>query len=330
MDCFKDLVGVKGFCTEELSVSTSNLWLNNLTGWPGLAILDASINEDTQTGFDLLKSCLETAQNEIVVHFRNHLESTYKLKSIVQNGTAGVYADRKKIMPPITGSFKGIKVEIKNRPYFKFSLSGISLNVEYSGSVNIVVYDLITGNLLDTLPITAASGQTVRIQPNKEYSNNGQPLMLFIGYENQVSSLKTAIKSSCCGQSQPGESFFSSASISITDQKIRENIKHAPDTGGLSLSYSIDCTIEPFICNSARKFDWALVHKWGANVMAEALKSRRLHPLINLDKADNKALYDDYQSEYTRSMNALLTNLAVPDDWCFKCNPSVRKVLQIP
>ena len=330
MDCFKDLVGVKGLCGTELSVSTSNLWLNNLTGWPGLVIADAAINEDTASGFDLIKQCLETAQNEIMVHFRNHLESTYKLKSIVQNGTAGTYADRKQLMPPIIANLKGIKLEIKNRPYFKFDLSGISLNVEFSGVVNIVVYDLITGNLLDTFPITAVSGQMVRIQPNKEYSNNGQPLALFIGYENQVDSLKTTIKTSCCGQSKPGESYFSSASIAISAQKIKENIKSSNDTGGLSLSYSIDCTIEPFVCNSARKFDWALVHKWGANVMAEAVRSRRLHTLINLDKADNQALFTDYQTEYERTMSAILGNLSVPDDWCFKCNPSVRKVLQIP
>lgn len=330
MDCFKDLVGVKGFCTEELSVSTSQLWLNNLSGFPGLAIADAAINEDTQSGFDLIKECLESAKREISIHFRNHLESTYKLKSIVQNGTAGVYADRKQMMNPITGSLKGIKLEIKNRPYFKFSLSGISLNVDFSGVVNILVYDLITGNLLDTLPITAVSGQTVRIQPNKEYSNNGQPLSLFIGYNDQVTSLKTTIKSACCGQGAVGDSYFSSASIPTASQKIRENIKSASDTGGLSLSYSVDCTIDPFLCNSARKFDWALVHKWGANLMAEAVRSRRLHTLINLDKADNQALYDSYQAEYSASMNAILTNLAVPDDWCFKCSPAVRKVLQIP
>lgn len=167
MDCFKDLVGVKGFCTDELSVSTSELWLNNLSGFPGLAIADASINEDTQTAFDLIKQCLESAKKEIAIHFRNHLESTYKLKSIIQNGTAGVYDERKKTINPISGSFKGIKLEIKNRPYFKFSLSGVSLNVDYAGLVNVLVYDLITGNLLDTLPITAISGQTVRIQPNK-------------------------------------------------------------------------------------------------------------------------------------------------------------------
>lgn len=330
MDCFKDLVGVKGFCTEELSVSTSELWLNNLSGFPGLAIADASINEDTQSAFDLIKQCLESAKKEIAIHFRNHLESTYKLKSIIENGTAGVYDERKKTMNPISGSFKGIKLEIKNRPYFKFSLSGISLNVDYAGVVNILVYDLITGNLLDTLPITAVSGQTVRIQPNKEYSNNGQPLSLFIGYNDQVTSLKTTIKSACCGQGQPGDSYFSSASIPTASQKIRENIKSASDTGGLSLSYSVDCTIDPFLCNSARKFDWALVHKWGANLMAEAVRSRRLHTLINVDKQDNQTLYDAYNAEYSASMNAILTNLAVPDDWCFKCNPRVKKVLQIP
>lgn len=64
--------------------------------------------------------------------------------------------------------------------------------------------------------------------------------------------------------------------------------------------------------------------------MAEAVRSRRLHTLINVDKQDNQALYDAYNAEYAASMNAILTNLAVPDDWCFKCNPRVKKVLQIP
>jgi len=84
MGCFTNIVGVEG-CTN--AESTTGYWINGLKGLPGISIKSASSVADSETisGFELLKSCIENASQEIVLLATNQLAEYFTFGSIIKS-----------------------------------------------------------------------------------------------------------------------------------------------------------------------------------------------------------------------------------------------------
>jgi len=332
MSCFEGLVGLKNTClsnTDLLAMSSSGLWLQNLTGFPGIKIADASINEEYKTGIDLIRQSLDNAIKELSIQFRTHLSNKLQHDSIVENETVGFFNKDRKIKPAQTNYWRGIRVELKNKSHFELFISTVSLLLNSVEVVDLKIFDLTNGLELKSIAITTIQGVPVTVQTNESFFKDGQRLDLFIGYLSIESSLNTTI-TGCHSCKRVDHVRITAAKILNSVPKTTANIESASDTGGLSINYSLSCTVDAFLCQSKNLFAWALLHKWGSNVMSEAVYSRRLNSLINLDSELNKALGQDYENIYMASMSAVLNNTTLPNDICFKCKPPVRNVVRVP
>ncbi len=334
MNCFDNIIGIHNLCTPV--TPSSGFYIQDLRGI-NLSVANAATDNETMSGVKLIQEKITFSQNAILAHLRTQLADKLKINSIIQNDTIGFYRDNLTSVALESGKLKGIKVRCDQYPYLEFSPIKIYLKLAQSITTDIFIYDLTTDTLLDTIPITTVASVPTAVLINKSYFTNKQRLHLFIGIDSGVSNtFETNISrmSSChsCNGGVYSNRYitFQGVQINKADQKIDINIQGNNGTNGLSIEYSLNCSLEPFLCNMGNQIAWPLLHKVGSELMKELTASRRLNSIINIDKGTNELLQKEYEEEYMASMSALLNNMKVPNDICFNCNSRVKKGYAIP
>ena len=203
------------------------------------------------------------------------------------------------------------------------------------------MYDLFQNKLIDTIPITAVSGQTITVYPNKTYKSVRKELDIIFVYDaTAFSSVKTTITSGGCKSCGSGGSltklneYLSTRSITIlaADAKTETNLTVAADTGGLSLIYSIQCNYEDWLCTIANAIAMPILFKTGYEIMDYALNnSLRLNTTTTINIDNVKARRDEYNERYQTSIEALLQNIKLPqDEKCFECRRKSKNIVILP
>lgn len=331
MNCLDNLIGIRD-CN--MPAPSSGLYIQDLPGMR-LEIANAAVDSETISGVELIKEKITFSQNAILNQIRNILKDKTRVNSLIESDNVGYYKENLKLIQPDPGKFTGVKLKIEQNQYLEFYLSKIYLKVNYTGDVPVYIYDLISGELLETINVTCEAGVASVVLVNKSFPTNRQKLSLFIGYEASIQGFESSVsKPSGCGSCE-NEYFnryvrFYSGKINDSDTKINSNIKSGNGTAGLSLEYSVNCSLESFICSMAGLLAWPLLHKVGSEILREVQFSKRLNSIVLLDKQATKDLRAEYENEYNSSMESIFHNMKLPKDICFSCNYTVKKVVQIP
>lgn len=289
-----------------------------------------AIVTDQESGTELLQKKINVAGAYLVNDLKTRLSPVFIQRSVIQNQVAGFYQENKQSDPAIANTLKGIQLRMIQYPYIDIFISSVSLFLNHSGVVPVLVYDLIQGKLLDTINVTAVAGETVQLNIYKKYKTNGQELNLFIGYDSTgIDAYRSYIYAQGYNgcRSCPGPTSYSnkyiwgwSKSLPAASQPLQNNLTSLNTTGGLSITYTLSCSEESFICQMKDKFAFALWHRAGMEVLREALISNRMNTIIMLQKDEMQTLADFFESEYLKAMDSVLRNLKFPRDICFTCN----------
>jgi hypothetical protein len=320
MNCLDNVIGIDRKCTPV--TPSSGLYIQDLPGI-SLKIANAAIDEETVSGISLIEEKISFAQNAILAQLRNSLANKVRVKSIIENDTIGYYQNNLQPIPLEAGKYKGIKASINNYPHLDF----------FIGKIYLQLNAVVTTN---TLPITTTANIPTAVIVNKSYSAKRQKQALLICIDSEVAgSYKTnvtASKCSSCSDSGYSNKYisFSGSQISKVSQKIESNLESNNGTNGLSIEYSLNCSLENFLCTMGNQLAWALLHKVGSELMRELKYSRRLNSIVVLDREDNEKMLEDFEAEYMASMSAIINNIKVPNDICFECNSRIRQTTVIP
>lgn len=220
-------------------------------------------------------------------------------------------------------------------------VSSLSLQVNFNGVVPVFVYDLFQNKLLDTINITAVSGEVVTVYPNKTYRSVRKELDLIFVYDaTAFSSVKTTVTEGGCKSCGDGGSmvylnqYLSTRSISIlaADAKIEDNLTASGDTGGLSLVYSIQCNYEEWLCAISNSVALPILFKTAYEIMDYAINnSFRLNTATTINIDTMKLRRDEYTTRYKEAMDTLLQNIKLPnDEKCFECRQKSKHVVILP
>lgn len=333
MDCFDNLIGIHKACNEE--TPTSGLYIQDLPGIT-LSVANFATDEETISGLTMIQNRMTHAQNAIVSHVRNQLADKIRSNSVIQNDSIGYYKENLEIVTAESGKLKGIRVKITQYPYMEFFISRLWLKYASAITTKIYVYDLMTDTKLDEFDITTVAKTPIAVTVNKGYQTNKQKLDLFIGVDaSEADTYKTELnKANCysCTNGNYSNKYISFSGVSISDsgQIIDSNIESNTGTNGLSFEYSLNCSVEPFICNMASILAWPMLYKTGSEIMKELIASRRHNSVINIDRGTNESLRDEYEAEFLASMSGILNNMSLPNDVCFRCNSRIKKGVSIP
>src|SRR3990167_4422934 len=337
IDCFDDIIGLRGSCTTP--ASTSGLWMDDIG--IDLAELDSIINKSQIDSVDFFEKKREFALRQIIQLIHTHYSDKYKTNTILRSGRIGFGKENQEVVAA-SAVLKGIEIELCNDDSFvDVFVSSISLQVNTNGVVNVLVYDLFQNLLLDTIPLTAVSGRTVTVYPNKLYKSVRKELDIIFVYDaTNFSSVKTMITQSGCKGCGSGGSmvnlnnYLSTRSISVpsASAKIESSLTGIADTGGLSLMYSIQCNYEEWLCTISNSIALPVLFKTAYEVMDYTINnSLRLNTAttINLETAGKRR--DEYDKRYQDSIQALLQNIKLPqDEKCFECRQKSKHVVILP
>jgi hypothetical protein len=331
MNCLSEIIGIKKACTD--TEPSSGLYVNDLPGM-SLKIADSAANSEKINGITLIEDRINFASNYIVNDFRNFLQDKFILNSILENSKVGYYKDDNSIVAA-TNKLKGLRINVREEPFININISRIGLRFDTSITTNILIYNLYTGELLYTLPITTVANEITYIDVNKTIATKRQRISLFVCIDASVSDHYAAyanqsnIGCSTCG-AKKYISTVSSGQIDPASSKTETNYVTSTSTGGLTVDYSIECDMLNYICSISRSLAWPLLYKTGHLIMQELKHSQQLNTIVMINKAKNEELSTYYEQEYTKAMNQLTSNLQIPKDICFQCAPKIKKINQIP
>lgn len=328
MSCLDNLIGIDNVCDPVTSVS--GLKINDLPGM-SLKIAESIITNEDISGKKLIEYKIQYAQKCLTDDLRNFLRDKFKFNTVLTSETVGFYKEDNSVTPLAIGRNRGIRIVVNEYNYTELQISRIGIKLTESITDDILVHDLTTGQLLDTIPFTSIADQVVYVDVNKKYRVNNQRQSIFISIDASVSdqyATQSGTKG-CSGCSNNNTISWNQAGY-ISGQFVDSNFISGTGSGGLTIDYNVSCDIERFVCSLSQSIARPLLFKVGAEIIKELKFSKNLNSIVLIDYEQTKELLEYYEFEYTNGMNNLVKNLRLPDDICFTCNSKIKRTIQIP
>ena len=336
-NCFTNIITLKGTCDD--SVSTSGFDASYLGITPEfLSQVITSDYEDVNDLFDTkLSQAIELVANTLYTQF----SPKYRTVSVIDNFRTGKYLDNKQTIAPFAG-LKGFYFDLcSEKSYLDFYASRFDLFCAYSGTVPILVIDLIEGKIIDTVNLVAVSGEIASVFPSSLYPSNKRKLKLFICYDaTAITSYKGVLKESDCASCQPTHKIsgtyeeIATMTIATGDPYMVSSLRVSADSGGLSIVHSLQCNHKDWLCSIANQLALPILYKTGSLIFEMALTecpNTRLDTTTINNSELLKARYDLSNSKFSEAMNNLVQSIEPPNDPnCFVCKKKSRHAIILP
>lgn len=337
MDCLNNLIGVNNVCTPQTPLS--GLYLNHLAAI-SIKAVTASAGAEYKTAIDLINTKIDLAKellrNQITTHFADRVRHT----SLVEFDTVGYWEDDLQVIVK-EDKLKGINLLIDKSSYLELFVYRFALHLKDAITLNVQVWDLISGTQLDSIAVTTVANTPTYVEVNKTYKTQKQRLNLAFLIDANLSDIYETNLSrgnrNCndCSDGFVSQNPFAKVrgiEMDSTAVKVNENlISSSSVTGGLSVEYSVKCSIENFICQYKTSIALPMLYMVASLLMEEMQYSDRLNSIVTIRNKTNKELKEDYEFKWREALDNLLKRMVLPkNDICFTCNQKIRKVQAIP
>lgn len=332
-DCFDDVVSMRGTCDNQRP--TSGIYLDAY----GMSLLEVNkyISEDYQSGEDLFKEKRTAAIQIIESMVMTAMHPKIKGKTLIENYKVGFTNDNLQLIAA-SGPNKGLNIKIENPSSFlTFFISSLSLQIEYTGDVDVYVADLRQGKIIETFSVTASPKEIITIYPQYSLAVNKGTTDLIVFYDTTGKpSYKTTVNSSGCSGCQPynRNGMVSVKAFTMADsvQKIASNLQPSDDTGGLSINYSLSCDYRAWLCSTSNLFALPIAYKTIAEILDYALYSftERINTanVVGSEKIEKRKV--EYEFKFREAMERSVRAMRVSDHTCFECNSVVQNIISLP
>lgn len=339
--CFDNLIGIKSAC--ETVTGSSSFFIEDI----GINVDDCSeyMNSEYATGEDFIVDKIRLATDLVRKTITNHFSEYINTKSLIESDTLGYYQDSLQLKSGALNTLGGISLNLTNyTSFFNVFINSIAIQVSVTQTIPVFVYDLVSGSLLDTINIDAVANEITTKVINKTYSSSRKKLDLIFVYDtNGISSNTTSIYGygylndivcpSCKGY-QYSNYYITTSGITVSSSatKIRSSLVTASHTYGLSVNYSIQCSIENWLCQIANLMAMPILYKTGMEIMTYAtLYSKRNTSVVTNDLETNKEALAFYTNAYNEALDATIKKINIPSgDPCFKCNLVLKHAVILP
>lgn len=336
LECFENLIGIHKNC--DPSSPSSGLFLNDLPGIT-LANIAAGVTAENTSYVDKITQLISEATQKVIHDFRTIIQPFMRFNSVLEADNIGFYKQDQVAESLSVGNYRGIRIMNNYRPSLSFNLNSFSLKLDASLAVNVYLFDLMTGAILDTFSINTVAGKVAIKYVNKRYPNYGQNQRLALVYDAGVAGTYTTSASpytggsctGCKGKYSNKYISFDGVNVSKTADVIDTNITTLSGTAGLSLNYNLECDAAYYLCQLASILADPIRHKTAELIFLDLQSpSPRLNSVITVQADKVEFFYQFYQGEYLKITQPILTHWRAPNDICFACTPQLTKRVLIP
>lgn len=333
--CFDNLIGIKSGC--ELVTGSSSFYIEDI----GITEkeCDLYINSEYRNGNEMITDKLSFAAELVKKTIANHFAPHINIKTLIDSANLGDYQDSLNLKAGIANNLGGINVSLINQVnYFQVYVNSISLQIDTTQSVDVFVYDLISGELLDTIAVDCTANVISTTFVNKSYQSPKRKLDLIFVYDttgiNSNNTLLNNAGCTTCNGYRYSDSYISSQAIYVpsASTKIRSSLIGNIHTFGLNVNYSVQCSIDNWLCEIANIIALPILYKFGEEIMNYSIYySNRQNHKTNIDFERNKERKLMYQQAYNEALQASIQKINIPTgDVCFKCLDMVKSVIVLP
>ena len=335
--CFQNIIGLDSNCVD--IPSSSGVYASSVDITE--RFLSQIITSEFSGVSDFHRKKLSFAIDSVVGELHSLLSSKYKAVSVIDNFKAGIIQENQQEVTP-TGTYKGIIFDlVSDRSYLDFYLSEIELFVKYTGTIPVLIVDLLEGKILNTINVDTVSGEITSFRPMLTFPSKKRRLQLFIGYDTTgITSYQTLIRNSNCSSCTPtyrvrnSYENIMSATIPLASNFRRSNVSQSNDTGGLTVTHSLSCNHRDWLCSIANVLVHPILYKY-AQIVFEFALNVSPNERYNTTDTNNADLMEKRLqaagSKYIESMNAVLMNMKLPqDERCFECKTANKHIISLP
>ena len=338
ISCLDGLVDTLGNCNGQRTSGV--MYLDDI----GVSLQDAMDGNDLfENGRELVSSKIGFAQqiikNDVMTYFNGRLSRN----SVLSNGVVGYFRENKVSKVSSADELGGIFIEVNKYPYIDFYLHKVRLLVKEAVTFDLKIYDCITGQELYSQSVTTNAEDYTDVVIDQSFKTQGQKTQLLIAYPKaNVTAYSTQISNVGCGSCLYGKTYDGfahryGAKVGASEDLIKKNIDLSGDTNGMSIVYSLNCSLDNFVCSLRNRLQYALLHLVGAKIMEEITFSKNQNSTTLIFRGDAETQRERFQNEYDQTMfgafnengqkikKGLLDQLALPNDVCFKCKPTVKR-----
>lgn len=331
MKCFENLIWIKNAC--ETITPSSGLYLDDLD--ISIDELNKILDETDGTPELYIKRKIEFAWMAMCSEINTHFAKYFVQNPLLENQKIGFPVANQSVVNGSNNVLKGIEIEMVNsRNYLDVFISSISVFADKTGTINVDVYDLITGKKIDTIAVDAIAGEISIAVINKTYKSTRKRLNLIFVYDSTgINSTKTLLRDGYCGSCNGNQysnryAKFVGVMIGKDDPKMKSKLKTLTETGGISIEYSVQCNTSDWLCTFSNILAMPLLYKLGSEISDKALTSNRTNKktLIDADKWQKRK--DWFELKYRESLENMVQNIKPQTNDCFVCKSPIRTISQ--
>lgn len=341
LSCFDDLITLDG-CSNVPSSSGFTMGDIGITKHE----IDQYINKEYQSANALFEAKKTFSINLIANQIHNHLQPRYKGTTLVDGKRVGFIADNKQTQANTGTNWVGQEFNLKNNSSFiELFISEVSLFTNYTGDIEVRIYDLKTGNILKdpsgndySFTITTVGDEVSTVYPQIKIQSAKKELDIVIVYNaTGITPYKVStIEQGCSGCNPCNRTRYSDVyGITIPNASgiIKQSLSYTGYTGGMSVVYSINCSPNQWLCSVSNIIALPCLYKIASEIMDYALNSDQMNPKtfaqFNFEKLKERK--DEYEFKYREALDNVLKNITIPNDpTCFFCQQKVLHTVMIP
>ncbi len=330
-NCFEGLIGLRDVC------SPSNACINlNELGLSRYA-LESFVTKDYQNAEDFFAKQYAHAVKEVSDAVHTNFNDKYITNSILESQRAGFAQDNLSVKSG-NNKYSGIYLELLNsNSYLNLEAAELVLFTDYTGDIQVNVYDVITGKRIDVIVVPCVAGEESTVSLSKLYKSKRKGLKLFFAYDTTgINSYKTLIKNGlCCGKTTCTNQYVQSGGYySNAGTFVKNDLKTSDHTFGMSIVYSLSCNHNDWICTHKNQLALSIAYRLAANIATFGLTaspSERINTKITINKEELEKSLSWYESKYSETLGNVLKTMAMPtDSKCFQCKATNKTVLNFP
>ena len=325
MNCLENLVGL-----EDCTTSTRPFLINDI-GYDADQ-LGELMDSSFATVDDFFNANVRTAARLMQNDLFSMMPAQMKIMSVQEGKTIGHYPELRK---SFTGTgISGIRQLLHNpSDYLKIRITRIRLFTEFTGNIDVSVYNLNEGNVVETVTIPTVAGALASFDTDIEIQSSQQDINLFIGYDTTGKDIYSAslTGSGCCGKRGINSGWCNFYTGTVVSPFIESSFESIDTSPGLSYDYEIVCDNLQWFCTHRTMFGMAMLYKTAMTILESNLFSGgQFSEQKTLNYENNKMRYDLAAGHYENQMKQALASMRFPRNRCFTCNSMTEVLNRLP
>lgn len=318
MACFDNIVGLRSLCSDtDPDFFLEDIGINK-------SEIEQVITKDYTSVQDFIDKKSAFAVTKVTNEVYNYLKPNFKADSILAGSRIGYESDTKELVAQ-TG-YVGIEINLYNPSSFvDFVISDISLFVNVTSTVPVLLYDIKQGLLLETIIVPTTAGVISTLIQKVVVPSQRRPLNLWLGYDaTAIDSYKVNTHNGCGGcRGYTFSNRFITATGAAIDTPFT-SVEGLTHTGGISLNYSVNCNHTDWLCSHRQILGLPILYKTGIEIVNHVLTAAANQRTVSYTTSQVEVMEKKLamlESEYRTTMGNLLGSMQVPQDRnCFHCN----------